>query len=46
MTRGWVIVAAGLAVFMASVDLSITNVEPALAVYSDKLTLPISCTDH
>ena len=26
MTRWWVIVAAGLAVFMASVDLSITNV--------------------
>ena len=26
MTRWWVIVAAGLAVFMASVDMSITNV--------------------
>ena len=26
MTRWWVIIAAGLAVFMASVDLSITNV--------------------
>ena len=26
MTRWWVIVAAGLAVFMASVDLSITNI--------------------
>jgi MFS family permease len=43
MTRWWVIVAAGLAVFMASVDLSITNV--ALPTLGQVFVVPPSALE-
>ena len=43
MTRWWVILAAGLAVFMASVDLSITNV--ALPTLGHVFTVPPSALE-
>jgi len=43
MTRWWVIVAAGLAVFMASVDLSITNV--ALPTLGHVFVVPLSALE-